>query len=314
MEELDYKRVYLFQKSTRSTRILNILSIFIIFVSNIIVIETIFLHKYPQPDHTSKSIFLKSNTSPYPFDTAVFDKGYSVGKIKINLLDLENEFKLNYSNTPDNRNSIQNWQNTANILTTKAIIQNEGITLNLYSASDSLQLDPKKINQTQKYLDQQGVSYINGEEITVWYDNMYKPPMGIAQAKIIAYNTISKLYLQIIAGKMTLKEAGDYIKSDTDLAQIDPAYQNNAYIAFTAYQEPPFFIDPQLNQKLWSMKENSISEILTGHDLDNNNKSYDDHFAIIKVNKKVVKQFSSVTDLVNARLKETPPPTLKPIK
>ncbi|MBU1000209.1 SurA N-terminal domain-containing protein [Patescibacteria group bacterium] len=146
---------------------------------------------------------------------------------------------------------------------------------------------------------------ISGESIAVWCYNIYVPKIGIKEAldqhmsieearefsiqkaKEIAREKIEKLYQDIKIGKITIKEAGEIIKNDSSLADIDPQYKTNAYQKFESLpKDEPFYLSEEANKVLWSLEEGELSPILTLKDTSADGKVRDSIFLIIKVAKR----------------------------
>lgn len=68
--------------------------------------------------------------------------------------------------------------------------------------------------------------------ITVWYYNFFPPQIPPEEAKQYALDFITQLRRDILAERITMKEAGARIVANTKLAQIDASYKGNSYFEF----------------------------------------------------------------------------------
>lgn len=84
------------------------------------------------------------------------------------------------------------------------------------------------IQQTRRKVQEGSTTYAYSV-ISIWFYNMYKPSIPLDQADKLAAAKINSLYQQLVAKKIDMKQAGDLIKADTDLAKLDSNYQGNAY-------------------------------------------------------------------------------------
>lgn len=169
------------------------------------------------------------------------------------------------------------------------------------AASNGEMVDYEALNKYDDYMRTEGTTYINFESITIWYDNFPSNSLTLEQRKKIAFDTLTSLRKQVESGAMTMKQAGDAIKTNTDLKLVDEAWEANAYadIKFTK-KDSPIYIDPAMQSKLWSMKTGELSEILTGYSFGQTTKE-DSYYTIIKVNKREDKQYDTYNDFLNSK-------------
>ena len=244
-------------------------------------------------------------TSSYPMSSSFsLKKEYRLGSVIIKDKDFEKRFSIYYPNTPEARSNIKNWQHIASILTEEAIILNEAVKKGIISEKEVF-FDPKKVNLARKYFETEGTSYVNFEMITIWFLNDVRPPqMELEAAKEKARAFISDLRKRLVKGEISMRQAGDIIASSSELEKIDVAYKNNAYVSFSFVKPTQqVLIDPELYKMVWKLKEQEISEVLIGKNpgFPNWVESY---FAVIKVNKKIIKEFDDVNQLIEKRKKE----------
>jgi len=67
-----------------------------------------------------------------------------------------------------------------------------------------------------------------GYIISIWVMNMKIPAMGYDKAKEIVKAKINSIYDEVKSGRLTIQQAGENIKNDSSLAEIDKVYQMNA--------------------------------------------------------------------------------------
>ncbi len=121
-------------------------------------------------------------------------------------------------------------------------------------------------------------SYIEGEKISVWFDNIRDESISEEEAKNKTYALISRLYKQLKNNEITMQQAGEIIKNDSYAKSIDPSIDTNAYSPFRSKEgETPYFGIDNLEEILWNLKEGEYSEILES----------EEYYAVYKLNKKV---------------------------
>lgn len=125
---------------------------------------------------------------------------------------------------------------------------------------------------------------ISGTIIAIWFHNIKIGPLGLEKSKQMAYDKITKLQSEVKTGKITIEQAGEAIKKDTSLAQIDPAYASNALLNFKINRGQQLTGDKKFNDALSSLKVNEISDVFLGQDRNSVGKTFDAlyHFGQIK--------------------------------
>ncbi len=111
---------------------------------------------------------------------------------------------------------------------------------------------------------------INGKEgyiIAVWTKNMKIPAMGYEKSKQIAREKIDSLYNEVKSGTITIQEAGEKIKNDAVIAQIDSSYKGNAIAHFkiTSADDMCNTCIREMTADLWALPENGLTGIYTLH-------------------------------------------------
>lgn len=106
---------------------------------------------------------------------------------------------------------------------------------------------------------------IKGKLVMVWfYNNRIVGPEGFEASKKIAYDTIKPLYDQVKAKQITIDKAGEIIKANKSLAEIDPAYLSNAIGNFTFYKGGTATFWDEFNDKLWNTPAGEVTDLYIG--------------------------------------------------
>ena len=118
----------------------------------------------------------------------------------------------------------------------------------------------------------------------------------------IAFKIISRLRDRVSSGEIIMKEAGNIIKQDVSLREVDSAWETNAYreIPFAKKDEKTFF-DPEVEKKLWSMKPGELSPVITGKLIVSDENRSDAYYMVLKVNMHEEKEYHSYNDFLNSQ-------------
>lgn len=104
---------------------------------------------------------------------------------------------------------------------------------------------------------------ISGAFISIWYHNVRPPSIPPAEAQKLALGKIQKIYNDLKTGKISFETGGQIVKNDTSLAAIDKSYTGNAYYEFKDRASTDgVFVFNDLEDKLWTLNEGEISEII----------------------------------------------------
>ncbi|GIW63045.1 MAG: hypothetical protein KatS3mg090_0871 [Patescibacteria group bacterium] len=251
-----------------------------------------------------KNINPEQIDSIYPFSIDKVKDGIQVGAVKVGLDEINQRFKYSFENTVENRKDPQKWQVVFDRLTDDIILQNEAVRKGVVFYSDN-KFTPARANFARDYFETKGTTYISGESISVWFYNVNPPAMGVEKAKEITRSFIEDLRNQVASGRLSMKQAGDKIKSNKSLFQIDEAYKWNAYQEFLYLKKDhKYYHDDILNDYLWKMEEGQVSPVLVGRDFAPEFGWYEAYYIVIKVNEKKIQEFDSVQELLEARRKE----------
>lgn len=242
-------------------------------------------------------------TPKIPFDIKPFETGYQLGKVIITFDDLKYKFNLYYLN--NEIGNINHWQKIADLVSEEAILLNEAIKEGIIPENEN-RLNPQNVNKARDYFETEGTTFLSGEIISVWFYNMNPPKIGVEAAKKKVNPIIINLRERIINNEITMKQAGEIIAQTEELKEIDPSYQTNAYFSFQ-YKKvgQSIFNDKDLDKISWQMKTGEISPVLVGKDCCDELKNwYEAYFTVIKINKKEIKEFDILDQLIKKRLEE----------
>lgn len=145
---------------------------------------------------------------------------------------------------------------------------------------------------------------IEGTVISVWFLNGNVGQLGYEKAKQLTFEKISKLHAEVSSGKMTLAQASESIKNDSELSKIDPAYKINASFNFQSSKEEPVTRDKDFNQAIFNLNEGEITDLLIGVSTDQAGKPIESHYHFAQVTKKTINEkISSFEDWLEAKRK-----------
>jgi hypothetical protein len=120
----------------------------------------------------------------------------------------------------------------------------------------------KTVQSAKEILKKQSDS-IKGKVVSLWFNNDWISPLGIEQSKKIAKEKITDLQQQVKNKQITIDEAGEKIKNDPSLAQIDPAYQFNAIYEFTRTPDDqrPISLNKDFNTLFWQLNVGDATDV-----------------------------------------------------
>lgn len=173
------------------------------------------------------------------------------------------------------------------------------------------------VDDLKKELEKILITNVSGELVSVWFNNVSAggPKIPLSEAKNIAYQKITALRNQVKEGKISLEEAGELIKKDPFLENLDSAYKLNAYERFgNATKNNPPFSREELNQLVWSLKEGEVSKVVLVSYLvpekpgEPNSPVVEKeaHYSFLKINQKTMGEFADFNSWLEAKRKEYP--------
>lgn len=107
---------------------------------------------------------------------------------------------------------------------------------------------------------------ISGVVVGIWFFNTKPGKVGYEKGQQIALAKITELHNDVMAGKITIEEAGTVIKNDSSLAQVDAIYKNNAMFKFTITKEQKISFDPEFDKVIRQLKVGEISDVFLLND------------------------------------------------
>lgn len=193
-----------------------------------------------------------------------------VGEEKIYQKDLDTELKL----YPPQKN-IDREKLLLDKLVKDSIILQQAQKEKLITVDpktiDSVQKDYAKRLETVKGVEekvQQRALRVTGKIISIWFHNVFPAPIGDEKAKEISFAKITQLHQDVVSKKITIDQAGELIKQDSSLAQVDPVYYNNAIFDFSVDNIDHITFDKTFNEALVSLNPGEVSDVFLIKDKD----------------------------------------------
>ncbi len=213
-----------------------------------------------------------------------------VGEENIYLQDVDHELENHpQKDLPGIRNKLLD-----KIITDSIILQG-GAADGIISLDSSFFNSPEKnyaerINNVEKVknkIESMSVN-IKGSVISIWFhNNGYIGPLGLEKGKEIAYEKLSNLRNQIVDKKITIQEAGEDIKKDTSLYQIDRAWTSNAILDFSATADQKITFVKEFDEIIRNLAVNEVSEVYLADDVGPDGKKlYEALYLVAQVTEK----------------------------
>lgn len=101
----------------------------------------------------------------------------------------------------------------------------------------------------------------SGIMISIWFNNLDAIPISREEAKKIAFTKITDIYNQVKNGSLTVEQAGQKIRGDSSLEQIDGGYEGNALFEFKAEKDKGITFDLDFDKIIWGLNEGELSDI-----------------------------------------------------
>jgi hypothetical protein len=146
----------------------------------------------------------------------------------------------------------------------------------------------KAVADAKQKIDDNADGY-SGMIVQIWFYNQKPPRVGYAQGRQIATQKINELHDKVKSGAMTMEQAGDAIRSDSNLYNVDEAFRINASFPFLATKEKPATFDKGFNTILAGLKAGQVSDVYIAKDKDENGTMIDAVAMFGKVDKIVTK-------------------------
>lgn len=184
---------------------------------------------------------------------------------------------------------------------------------NLVQLEDSFFTGSNKNNEARLESAQAMIGEVNrnlinktsGETLSIWFNTpTVQNSIGVEAAKATAQEKIDHLEEGLKSGVyISFAEAAEAIKNDESLAELDPAYQSNAYSTFkNVTSGEDFLSDAKVAAAFDKLQAGETSEILTFH-----NAAGEEHsFMIIRVSDKKDRGFASFADWLKVQEENFP--------
>lgn len=215
-----------------------------------------------------------------------------------------------YTNYPNNTLTDPQAKKVAleSAATTSAILQAAKVQ-NIVTVSDQILTSKdyasktKLVNQIRDIISAKSTKY-SASAISIWYYNATAPKISESQARQIARSKIARLLNDLRTGKINMQQAGEQIKNDTSLAQIDSNYRGNAYSSFNDWtiDNPPFSFSI-MNKTVLSMNPKQYSDII---EIEISTGMIEKLFTILYLDNVQDGQFDSLSSWVQAASQQYP--------
>lgn len=119
------------------------------------------------------------------------------------------------------------------------------------------------VEQAKAALDALG-SHITGTVLAIWFNNSEVGALGPEKSKQLAYEKLSAIHASVKNNTMTVQQAVAAIKNDTQLAVLDPVYQDNASFDFDIKGSERISLDPAFDDIIRTLPQGSVSDVYLG--------------------------------------------------
>lgn len=123
----------------------------------------------------------------------------------------------------------------------------------------------KRVNLVKEIREKVGSlsNQTSGVAYSIWFWNTYPGPLGLEKGKQFALEKLTKVHKLLKDKAIDATGAGEMIKNDATLAQIDQSYETNAFFNFTK-RGKPVTQSKELDSIIDSLKEGEVSDIILG--------------------------------------------------
>lgn len=179
--------------------------------------------------------------------------------------------------------------------------------LSKVAAVEQTALDSKTIaelNKLDDYMRTEGTTYADVEIVTIFFDNIPNARYSYEERKDRALEAITQVREAVSKGEITMEQAASKLKGRTDMNDIDTAWDGNVYTHIPyAKKNERTTVDKNINELIWSqpVRELSQPQIFQNENTQNTETAkIDVGYMLIKVNKRVQKEFNSYYDFMKA--------------
>lgn len=210
--------------------------------------------------HIGKQISELNFSTTQNTPTAVIVK---VGQENIYQKDLDSEMQ----NFPSLKNVDRRKLLLDKMIKDSIILQGaraDGIVKLDSSIFNSLQKDYYKrmdlISAIRKKIDMKG-DILKGAIVSLWFYNRAPGKVGYDKGREIARDTITKLHDGVVNKRLTIQQAGQAIRNDPNLGNVDAAYLSNALLEFSKKPTEPIVFDGGFDAIIKQLKTNEVSDV-----------------------------------------------------
>lgn len=144
----------------------------------------------------------------------------------------------------------------------------------------------KLVQEVREKINQKG-NVVRGKMIMVWfYNNTHIGSRGFEGSKQFAYEKIKPLYDQVKSGQITIDQAGQTIKNDKSIADIDPVWEANAIAPFVYYRGGPATHWPEFNELIWETDSGNLTPLHLGGGILRDGKPTDELYIFAQIEQK----------------------------
>lgn len=154
--------------------------------------------------------------------------------------------------------------------------------------SETLDLDRRSalVKQIKETIERKA-DKIEGSIISIWFNNGEVGPLGLEGGKKMAFDKIKPLQENVKKGTMIIAQAGEAVKNDTSLKQLDKVYDINAIFNFSVNKGSKITFNENFDKILWGLKNGETSEVVLIQGLDDQTqKLVDSLYAFGRVSKR----------------------------
>lgn len=210
--------------------------------------------------HIGKQISELNFSTTQNTPTAVIVK---VGQENIYQKDLDSEMQ----NFPSLKNVDRRKLLLDKMIKDSIILQGaraDGIVKLDSSIFNSLQKDYYKrmdlISAIREKMDTKG-DILKGAMVSLWFYNRAPGKAGYDKGREIARDTITKLHDDVVSKRLTIQQAGQAIRNDPNLGNVDAAYLSNALLEFSKKPTDSVVFDAGFDAIIKRLKVDEVSDV-----------------------------------------------------
>lgn len=134
---------------------------------------------------------------------------------------------------------------------------------------------------------------LEGEIITIWFNNMIPGPAGYEEGRNIAQEKISQAQNRVKTGELTMEQAAAILSADEEIEQADRAWRTNVYRTFSVSNDQQITIDQNLDAQIWELNQSEVSPVFVGSDEDQTGEARESFFVFVSITQKETGQIES---------------------